>query len=305
MINKKDKNEVNKYKSTPLKVFLMGGTKDSTNIIKFLKEEYDSSYILTTTTTEHGANIAKKAGSDETIAKPLSKEEIVNILLGIDIDTRSAIDESKHLNLNIGGNVVKFDIFIDATHPFAVNATKTAIESVKIANIPYIRFERPSIDFRNFIDKDRLHFLDSFQEAGEIIATDFKGKNVLHLAGVNTIGEVLKSNEISKENFFARVLPVKSSIEKCNNLGISGEHIIAMQGIFSKEFNKELMKEFNIQVIVTKESGAVGGVPSKITAAHELGIDIILVTRPKIATLEESSIVYDLSQLKMKLNSSK
>jgi len=264
----------------------MGGTKDSINIIDCLKKdyissnsEYDSVFILTTTTTDYGGKLAKQAGSDEVISKPLQKDELLEILNNYFDDER-------------------FDIFIDATHPFAENATLTAIEVAKIANVKYIRFERPVFDYSKY---NNIHLVDSFKDAGELIASNFKGKNILHLAGVNTIEMVLNPN-LSKKNFFTRVLPVESSIEKCHSLGINGEHIIAMQGVFSKEFNKELMKKFNIQVIITKESGVVGGVPSKIAAAHELGIDVILVNRPKIANLNENNIVNDLNHLIMMLN---
>ncbi len=277
-------------KSFDLRVFLMGGTKDSINIIKFLKENYNSVFILTTTTTKYGAKIAKEAGSDEVIAKPLLKKEILKIL-------------------NTYFDKKDFDVFIDATHPFASHVTSTAIEVSKIVNIPYIRFERPNIDYSNY---NNIYLLDSFEEAGKLITTKFKNKNILHLAGVNTIESLLnwKGDNISYENgdmdidienLYVRVLPVKSSIKKCNSLGISGERIIAMQGTFSKEFNMELMKEIGANVIITKESGDTGGVPSKIAAANELEIPVILISRPKINNLKEKNIVNDFDHLKRKL----
>ena len=82
-----------------MKVFLLGGTKDSINIIQHIKENYDY-YILTTTTTEYGGKLAKEGGSDDTIARPLLKDEIRKILINED-----------------------FDILIDATHPFAEHIT--------------------------------------------------------------------------------------------------------------------------------------------------------------------------------------
>ena len=48
-----------------MKILLLGGTKDSTNIIEFIKSRYDA-YILTTTTTEYGAKLAMQGGSDDT-----------------------------------------------------------------------------------------------------------------------------------------------------------------------------------------------------------------------------------------------
>lgn len=270
-----------KTKKKCLKIFLMGGTKDSINILKFLKKNEslnNLNYVLISTTTNYGGKIAKKHHPDEIIAKPLNKSEIIDIL-----------------------NKKKIDVVIDATHPFAVNATKTAIESAKMVDIPYIRFERPSLKYSfEEDDENSIIHVGSFEDAGKLIASKFKDENILHLAGVNTIEDVLKF--VNKKHFYVRVLPVESSISKCETLGIDGEHIIAMQGIFSKEFNKSLMMEFKSKAIITKESGSIGGVPSKIQAAKEIGAKIILVNRPKIAILNKSNIVNDLDQLKIKLN---
>jgi len=267
---------MNTVKNKNLAIFLMGGTKDSINIIKFLKKEFDNPYILTTTTTDYGGQLAKDAGSDEIIAEPLDIESMVTLL--------------KEKN---------FNVFIDSTHPFAINGTKSAIEASKIANVPYIRFERPSLK-QEKVNMDNIYHVKSFEDAGKLIANNWKNENVLHLAGVNTIEDVLKS--VAKEDFYVRVLPVTSSIEKCRNLGLDGKHIIAMQGTFSKEFNKSLMMELRTKIIITKESGATGGVPSKLSAANELGITVILVDRPEIAILKYENVVNDLNQLKNKLN---
>ena len=108
-----------------LNIFLLGGTKDSINIIQHIKNNYES-YILTTTTTEYGSKLAIEGGSDDTIAKPLLKEDIINIL-----------------------KEKSFDVLIDATHPFASHITQTSVSVAKLLKIPYIRFERPTTTFEN------------------------------------------------------------------------------------------------------------------------------------------------------------
>lgn len=289
------------------KIFLLGGTKDSINIIHFLKgenieeslEKFPDShstngfneffpgpfsfYILNTTTTDHGANLAKSAGADDIIAKPLPLDEIISIL--------------KDNN---------FDLIIDATHPFAKNITSSAIEAAKISEVPYIRFERPSL--KENLNYPKMHYVDSSQELGKLINEKFSKSRILHLAGVNTLENIFeilkecKNNLVSKKNFYVRVLPLEFSIKKCKNLGINEDHIIAMEGIFSKEFNKALMNEFQTDLVITKESGDVGGLPSKLEAAIELDIDIILINRPKISSLKKEYIVNDLNGLKSKIN---
>lgn len=257
-----------------INVFLMGGTKESINIIKHLKKEYNS-YILTTTTTEYGEKLAIEAGSDTTIAKPLPKDEIIDIL------------EKNN-----------FDLFIDATHPFASHVTQTAIEVSKICEIPYIRFERPTSKIV-YEDNPNIHVVNSFEDAGKLIQEKFNKDNVLHFAGANTMKYILKY--VSVENFYPRILGVKASIEKCNNLKIPEKHIVTLNGTSTVEENLKLIDKTNAKVIITKESGEIGGLNAKIQAANEKVIDVILIERPIIKTLKQEDIVSNLEELDKKI----
>ena len=263
-------------KMKKLNIFLRGGTKDSTNIIEHIKDKYDS-YILTTTTTEYGAKLARESGSDETIAKPLPKDEILEIL------------SSRH-----------FDILIDATHPFASHITQTSIDVSKITEIPYIRFERPITNLEN-MDTSRIHYAESFDAAGKLIASEFSKGNVLHFAGANTMEEILKY--VSCERFYPRILKVPSSIEKCEKLGVDKDHIIPMNGAATTKENMELIEKYDACVMITKESGEIGGVIDKIEAANKKDISVVMIQRPKIDGLEKKDIVSNLDELDSKIES--
>ncbi|MER2014505.1 MAG: precorrin-6A reductase [Methanobrevibacter sp.] len=261
-----------------MKIFLLGGTKDSVNIIEHVKSNYDA-YILTTTTTEYGAKLALEGGSDETIARPLLKDEIIRIFTE--------------------GN---FDILIDATHPFAEHITQTSASIAEELNIPYIRFERPTTNLEN-VDTSRIHYVNSFDDAGKLIESDFPEGNVMHFAGANTMEEVLKY--VSTERFYPRILKVASSIEKCEKLDVDSDHIIPMKGAASKEENIDLIERYDASVMITKESGEIGGVIEKIEAANEKDIAIIMIQRPKIDGLNKNDVVNDLNELDCKIKSFK
>jgi precorrin-6A/cobalt-precorrin-6A reductase len=250
-----------------MNVMVMAGTKDAANIIKKLSSTKKFN-ILATTTTHYGADIAKAAGADEIISKGLTLEELVEVIKTNDIN-----------------------ILIDATHPFAAIATHNAIKSSKITGIKYLRFERPLEDLK---ENDLIHETSSFEEAA-LKAAELTKDRVLHLAGVSTLNPIIK--KIDSSRLFARVLPSVDSIQKCIDLGIKQGNIIAMQGVFSKKFNKILFEEYNISLIITKESGETGGTLSKISAAVELGLDVILVTRPEVAELENNDIFTDLDEI--------
>ena len=257
-----------------MKILILGGTKDSTNIIEHVKRNYDS-YILTTTTTEYGARLARQSGSDDVIARPLPKDELINIIKREDID-----------------------ILVDATHPFASHITQTSTSIAKELEMPYIRFERPTTNLEE-VDTSHIHYADSFDEAGKLIESEFSEGNVLHFAGENTMEDVLK--HVSVDRFYPRILKVESSIEKCEKLGIDPSHIIAMKGAASLEENIELIEKYDAGVMITKESGEVGGVIEKINAANQKDIAVVMIQRPKIDDLDKDDIVSNLDELDIKL----
>ncbi len=55
-----------------------------------------------------------------------------------------------------------------------------------------------------------------------------------------------------------------------------------------------MFQQYGINVIVSKESGGVGGVNEKIQAAIELGIDTILITRPALALPDVYTSITDI-----------
>jgi precorrin-6A/cobalt-precorrin-6A reductase len=259
-----------------MKIFLLGGTKDSINIIQHIKKNYDA-YIMTTTTTEYGARLAMEGGSDDTIARPLPKDEIIKILT----------DEG-------------FDILIDATHPFAAHITQTSAGIARELKIPYIRFERPITNLEN-IDTSHIHYVNSFDDAGKLIAGKFSQGNVLHFAGANTMADIVKY--VPVERFYPRILKVENSIRKCDELGIDSSHIIPMTGAATLEENIDLIEKYDASVMITKESGEIGGVVEKIEAANQKDIAIIMIQRPEIELLEKDDIVNDLTEMDEKIKS--
>jgi precorrin-6A/cobalt-precorrin-6A reductase len=164
--------------------------------------------------------------------------------------------------------------------------------------IPYIRFERPTTNLEN-VDTTHIHYVDSFDGAGKLIENKFKQGNVLHFAGANTMGEILKY--VPVERFYPRILKVESSIEKCESLNVDPSHIIPMTGAATIEENLELIEKYDASVMITKESGDIGGVIEKIEAANEKNIAVIMIQRPKIDGLNKNNIVSNLEELDIRL----
>lgn len=254
-----------------MKVMVMAGTSDAVKIIEYLDSMEDTE-IIATTTTKYGADLASDAGANEVLVGGLGVEAMLEII--------------KQKNI---------DLLLDATHPFASEATKTAVDAADASEIAYFRFERPAIQYENI---RKIHVVNDFEEASqkayELISQTKNGR-VMHLAGVSSIPDVLK--KIHPQSLIVRVLPAVYSIKKCIELGIPGENIIAMQGTFSSEFNRSMMAEYNVDVIITKESGESGGTLSKLEAASQLEIPVVMVKRPENFQIKRSNIYSDIEKL--------
>ena len=238
---------------------VMAGTSDARRIIK--KLSHIDNHILATTISVNGAELARAAGADQILVGPFDSSKIAEIIREHEIK-----------------------VLIDATHPFATEATRNAIKAANTEKIRYLRFDRPTLIIPG---NELIHRVSSFDEAVDEIIKLGNGR-ILHLAGVMTLQHL--TGKIYPHRIIARILPTNFSIEKCMEAGVPPENIIAMQGTYSKEFNQALMKEYDISIVVTKESGQSGGTPSKLEAALELGLHIVMVMRPEIEELKGKTV---------------
>ena len=83
-----------------------------------------------------------------------------------------------------------------------------------------------------------------------------------------------------QERLVARVLDDAASVERCRDMGLPDEHILAGRGPFSYENNLQVMQDFHIATMVTKESGTAGGYPEKLAAARDCKATVVVVARP-------------------------
>jgi precorrin-6A/cobalt-precorrin-6A reductase len=168
-------------------------------------------------------------------------------------------------------------VVVDASHPFAEEASINAIEAAKVAGVPYIRYERKSQVF----ESSGLTIVDSY-EAAAILAAEKQGVIMLTTGSKTLQIFTKKLLDLPNTRILARMLPRKDNMEKCEELGIAQKDIIAIQGPFTKEFDRALYKQYGVTLMITKESGKVGSVDEKIAAAKELGIETIMIRRPTI-----------------------
>ncbi len=173
----------------------------------------------------------------------------------------------------------KPEIVIDATHPFAVDVTENIKKACKEQNVQYVRLLR-SEDAggkKNDGEESCCIFVDNIKEAVEVLSKT-EGR-ILVTTGSKELAE-FTALENFKERLIARVLSTVESVEHCRKLGIEGKNLICMQGPFSREINRAMIKQFDCKYMVTKASGTTGGFEDKIQAALDCGCIPVVIGRP-------------------------
>lgn len=232
-------------------ILVLGGTSDSLEICDRINKYKNLPYILSVTTS-YGEDLARKYAKNVITGK-LAKEDMINFI------------EQNNINK-----------IIDATHPYAIEVSKNAIQCATELNIDYIRYERKSlIDIINYENK---YIVNSIEDACKIARE--KGRNIFIGTGSKNLPQIV--DFIPDRNLIVRVLPTSDVILSCENLGLNADNIIAMKGPFNQSINEEFYKHYDIDIVITKESGTAGGFLEKVNACEALKIPVVIIAREKI-----------------------
>lgn len=203
-------------------------------------------------------------------------------------------------------------LVVDATHPYADQVTRNVREACEKTGREYLRCLRPASGLKCLEGMRLPSGEECFRELCPLSDRECLGKlhtpsdpeygggGVVRVPSVQAAVEWLASREGnilvttgSKElaafsqlpdfatRVYARVLPTLPSLSACLDQGLSGRHIIAMQGPFSRETNRSQLAEFNCRFLVTKDTGDNGGFREKVRAAGEAGAVALVIDRPE------------------------
>ena len=164
------------------------------------------------------------------------------------------------------------ELVVDATHPYAVEVSRNIRQACTAADCRYIRLLRPKTQVEGAV-----HVSSAAEAAAFLVGTE--GTVLL------TVGSKELHAFTSVPNYavrlWPRVLPAAASLEICNRLGFPAAHVIMMQGPFSEELNVALLHTSGARWLVTKDTGAAGGLPEKLAAAKQCGCRVVLIDRPQ------------------------
>lgn len=162
---------------------------------------------------------------------------------------------------------------VDTSHPFAVEVSRNARAAAQASGIPYLRYARPASEQEEGVCR-------RFPNFPAVIAALKKVEgNIFLTVGSRNLHYFMALPDFH-QRCYLRVLNDSRVLRQLEELGIDPAHVFAMKGVATVELNIAIARQFEAQVIVSKDSGAAGGVPEKMEAARRLGIPLFLITQP-------------------------
>jgi precorrin-6A/cobalt-precorrin-6A reductase len=228
---------------------LILGTSEGKSILSKLNEFTED--IFMSTATSYGAELLKDYKYKVFNDKPLDLKGLMEVI-------------TKH-NLKI---------FIDASHPYALEITKNVMEACENCGIQYIRYDRASV-VEKFKDNKNVIMVEDYDSLG-VHLKKVQGP-ILNTTGSRNIDKIISfklSNRV-----IHRILPSVVVLEEILELGIRVEDIVAMKGPVGYALNCGFINEYNAQAILMKDSGVQGGTEEKIKAAIDNNIPAFVIGR--------------------------
>ena len=226
-------------------IWVVGGTSNAKEICERLIATGVS--VIVSVTTDYGRQLSEFTGI-EVVQGKLSREEMEQLIQNYCVR-----------------------VVVDASHPFATEVSANAMLAAKTIGVSYLRFERGNTRFGN------ATYVDSYEEAVAFLT--HKPGNILLTTGSKFVAKFIP---LGVERLFARVLSTSDSVALCEQAGLKPVNVIALCGVGSVALNLALLNEFDIRFLVTKESGAEGGLQEKIEAANQVNAEVIIIQRPAI-----------------------
>jgi len=165
------------------------------------------------------------------------------------------------------------DLLIDATHPFAAQISANAAVAAAECNVPYLMLVRPAWER---VEGDRWIEVASHSEAAKALSG--QSQRVFLTIGRQELAEFAGLDSIW---FLMRAIDPPAL-----NTPVPKGKLLLARGPFTLEDERQLLLEYQIDTIVSKNSGG-DATYAKIVAARELGIPVVMVQRPQIPDVEQ------------------
>ena len=160
----------------------------------------------------------------------------------------------------------RVDAVIDATHPFAARISAHAVAACERTRTPLARFTRPPWTPRA---GDRWQIVSDLHAAAEALGPE--SRRVFLTTGRLELGPFRMAPQ---HHYLLRTIDAPPEADLPRN-----SDLVLARGPFVQADEESLMRQHRIDVLVSKNSGGGAGM-SKLDAARELGLPVVMVERP-------------------------
>jgi len=250
------------------RIWLIGGTQESAHIVRELHQRMLSPSFL-------GSN---SLGSD-LLENPLPLPCTITVTTE---SARSLYPVHSHFAIRVGAltpNTLTQFIsaeaiigILDASHPYAVEISQTAIALAQQHHLPYLRYERPTLLSTHSPTHPLTH--------SPTFPIPNPDDRILLTLGYRALHQFQAWQ--SRATLFARILPSVTALEAALSIGFTSDRLIALRPPISLELERALWQQWQISMVVTKASGQPGGEDVKRQLAAELGVKLVVIPRPVV-----------------------
>ena len=214
-------------------ICVFAGTTEGRELVEFLAGQPVQATVCVA--TEYGETLLPEAENITVLAGRIPVEDIIRML-----------------------QRMRFDLVIDATHPYATSITESICTACRETQTEYLRLLRQSSEqTKDVVCVENAAAAAAFLEStrGNILLTT-GSKELAAYSGIPDF----------TQRVYARVLPMDASLEACRAAGLKASHIIAMQGPFSEEMDLATLRFADAAWMVTITTACSNNsiIPSKI-----------------------------------------
>lgn len=160
-----------------------------------------------------------------------------------------------------------FTRLVDATHPFAAQMSRNAVEAAALARVPLIALERAP--WAEVAGDNWLRVADI---AGAAAALPEAPARVFLAIGRMHLDQFAGAPQ---HHYLLRL------VDQPDGLPLPDAHAIVARGPFGLAEDLALLRDHRISHVVAKNAGG-DGARAKIDAARELGLPVIMIDRPAL-----------------------
>lgn len=228
-------------------ILLLGGTSETAEVATRLAELGYS--VLVSSATDAQQTIGSHPNLSHRTGR-LNRDEMIDLIRGSGVRA-----------------------IVDIAHPYAIEAHEVSQQAADKAGIPRLAYVRPST-------ASDANVLAAANHEEAAIMAFAQNRPVLLTTGSKNLLPYVRESRRAGVSLIARILDYAPSIQECRAAGLDDEHMVVGRGPFSVAQNREVIRQFNIGTLVTKDSGAAGGVEAKLEAARLETCQVVLVQRP-------------------------